>query len=82
MQRRFRPHFLTCAIGTLLCSMSGVANAQTVSSPPADTGRLADVTVTAQKIAQPASKTALSLTAVTGDNLRSSGVTTAVGLPS
>lgn len=80
MQRRFRPHFLTCAIGTLLCSMSGVANAQTVSSPPADTGRLADVTVTAQKIAQPASKTALSLTAVTGDNLRSSGVTTAVGL--
>ncbi len=73
----FAPSHLTCAVGALLCSMAATTSAQT--SPP-ETGRLADVTVTAQKVAQPSSKTALSLTAVTGEDLRSAGATTAVGL--
>jgi iron complex outermembrane receptor protein len=64
--------------------MAGVALAQTAvvttAEPTTESGRLADVTVTAQKIAQPASKTPLSLTAVSGENLRSAGVTNAVGL--
>ena len=73
----FRPTALTCAVGALLCSMAAAVSAQT---PAPETGRLADVTVTAQKVAQPSSKTALSLTAVTGEDLRTAGATTAVGL--
>ena len=73
----FRPTVLTCAVGALLCSMAATSNAQTTAP---ETGRLADVNVTAQKIVQPSSKTALSLTAVTGEDLRTSGATTAVGL--
>ena len=80
--RRFRPTLLTCAVGSLLCSMAGIAHAQSAPSAATDTGRLADVTVTAQKIPQPSSKTALSLTAVAGEELRNSGTTTAVGLTS
>ena len=83
--RRSRPAVL-CAVGTLLGGMAGLASAQaptaagSANAPAVESGRLADVTVTAQKIAQPSSKTALSLTAVTGDDLRSAGATTAVGL--
>jgi iron complex outermembrane recepter protein len=73
----FRPTVLTGAIGALLCSLAAASGAQTTAT---ETGRLADVTVTAQKIAQPSSKTALSLTAVTGEDLRTAGATTAVGL--
>ena len=72
-----RPTVLNCAIGAMLCGMTAASIAQTVAP---ETGRLADVTVTAQKIAQPSSKTALSLTAIGGDDLRTSGATTAVGL--
>ena len=73
----FRPTVLTCAVGALLCSLAAASSAQTAAP---ETGRLADVTVTAQKIVQPSSKTALSLTAVTGEDLRTAGATTAVGL--
>ena len=73
----FRPTVLTCAVGALLCSLATASSAQTAAP---ETGRLADVTVTAQKIVQPSSKTALSLTAVTGEDLRTAGATTAVGL--
>ena len=73
----FRPTALTCAVGALLCGFAATSGAQTAAP---ETGRLADVTVTAQKIAQPSSKTALSLTAVTGEDLRTAGATTAVGL--
>lgn len=73
----FRPTALTCAVGAMLCSIATASVAQTATP---ETGRLADVTVTAQKVAQPSSKTALSLTAVTGEDLRISGATTAVGL--
>ena len=73
----FSPTALTCAVGALLCSIAATSGAQTA---PPETGRLADVTVTAQKVAQPSSKTALSLTAVTGEDLRTAGATTAVGL--
>ena len=73
----FRPTVLTCAVGALLCSLAAASSAQ--SAAP-ETGRLADVTVTAQKIVQPSSKTALSLTAVSGEDLRTAGATTAVGL--
>ena len=61
----------------MLCSIGVASRAQTAAP---ESGRLADVTVTAQKIAQPSSKTALSLTAVTGEDLRTAGATTAVGL--
>ena len=73
----FRPTVLTCAVGALLYSLAAASSAQTAAP---ETGRLADVTVTAQKIVQPSSKTALSLTAVTGEDLRTAGATTAVGL--
>ena len=73
----FRPTVLTCAVGALLCSLAAASSAQTAAP---ETGRLADVTVTAQKIVQPSSKTALSLTAVSGEDLRTAGATTAVGL--
>ena len=73
----FRPSALSCAVGALLCSMAATTSAQTTAP---ETGRLADVNVTAQKIVQPSSKTALSLTAVTGEDLRTAGATTAVGL--
>ena len=73
----FRPTVLTCAVGALLCSLAAASSAQTAAP---ETNRLADVTVTAQKIVQPSSKTALSLTAVTGEDLRTAGATTAVGL--
>ena len=73
----FRPNALTCAVGVLVYSITTAALAQTAAP---ETGRLADVTVTAQKVAQPSSKTALSLTAVTGEDLRTAGATTAVGL--
>ena len=73
----FRPTVMTCAVGALLCTLAATSGAQTTSP---ETGRLADVNVTAQKIVQPSSKTALSLTAVTGEDLRTSGATTAVGL--
>ena len=73
----FRPTVLTCAVGALLCSLAAASSAQTAAP---ETNRLADVTVTAQKIVQPSSKTALSLTAVTGEDLRTAGAATAVGL--
>ena len=73
----FRPNALTCAVGALVYGITATATAQTAAP---ETGRLADVTVTAQKVAQPSSKTALSLTAVTGEDLRTAGATTAVGL--
>jgi iron complex outermembrane recepter protein len=72
-----RPTVLASAIGSLLCGLATGAAAQTASP---ETGRLADVNVTAQKIAQPSSKTPISLTAVTGEDLRTAGATTAVGL--
>lgn len=84
--RRFRPTVLACAIGSLLCGSAGLAHAQSAPSSAVsttsavETGRLADVTVTAQKIAQPSSKTALSLTAIRGEDLRDAGATSAVGL--
>ena len=73
----FRRSVLACAVGALLCSIAAKTSAQNTAP---EAGRLGDVTVTAQKVAQPSSKTALSLTAVTGDDLRAAGATTAVGL--
>ena len=73
------PTALTLAIGSLLCSLAAPSAAQTTAP---ENNRLADVNVTAQKIVQPSSKTAVSLTAVTGEDLRTAGATTAVGLTS
>ena len=76
------------AIG-LAAAAAAPAFAQTATPPSAtaaDTGpgpgpgRLADVIVTAQKVAQPAGKAAISITAIGGDELRTSGATNAVAL--
>jgi iron complex outermembrane receptor protein len=58
------------AVGFL--SGSTVASAQT--EPVSTDGRMAEVIVTAQKVAQPASKTPLALSVISGDDLKQAGV--------
>ena len=70
------------AAAALACTLSSAVSAQvsTPTSTPAEPSRLADVVITAQKIAQPASKAAISITAVGGEELRTSGATSATAL--
>ena len=91
----FRPNS-RAAMAALLCSLAAVSSsalAQTSApaAPPATTpvttqatsgepGRLADVIVTAQKVAQPAGKAAISITAIGGEELRTLGVANATAL--
>ncbi len=70
---------LTIAITAMLCGAAGGVAAQTQATG-VELDRLADVVVTAQKVAQPSSKTAISITAVTGEDLRTAGAATAVNL--
>ena len=82
----FKRSPLTIAIASLAWGTATAVLAQTTtpaSAPPAaETARLADVVVTAQKISQPASKTPLAITAINGDDLRAAGATNATGLTS
>jgi iron complex outermembrane receptor protein len=64
------------AVASLLAGATGSAVAQ---SAPED-GRLQEVIVTAQRIAQPASKTPLSLTVLSGDELKQAGAVNAASL--
>ena len=72
----FRLHALVAA--ALVCTLGSKASAQT--SMAAEPGRLADIVITAQKVAQPAGKAAISLTAIGGEELRTSGATNATAL--
>ncbi|MYM83462.1 TonB-dependent receptor [Duganella sp. FT50W] len=73
----FKPTATAAAVAALLASISGAALAQT--TPPED-NRLQEVIVTAQRIAQPASKTPLSLSVVSGDDLKQAGAVNASSL--
>lgn len=60
---------------------SGATNAQAApKAKPSEAIKLGEVTVNARKTAEPASKTPLALTAVSGDDLKASGVTSVVQL--
>lgn len=65
------------AAGVLVASLP--LHAQQAASPPAPV-RLQEVVVTATKVATPASKTPLSLSVLSGDDLRDAGVTDALAL--
>ena len=72
----FRLHALAAA--ALVCTLGSKASAQT--SMAAEPGRLADVIITAQKVAQPVGKAALSIAAIGGGELRTLGATNATAL--
>ena len=76
--RRLAPVALACIASFLA---SPWAAAQTEPAAAAQ-NRLPEIVVTAQRISQLASKTALAITAVSGEELRATGTTTAVGLTS
>ena len=61
-------------VSLVFCGVAGSAAAQTAAP---GTERLPDVTVTAQKVAQPASKAPLAITALNGDELRAAGAANA-----
>ena len=82
-----RAHAVALMAFGLAAAAAAPAFAQTATAAPAATaatdagpGRLADVIVTAQKVAQPAGKAAISITAIGGDELRTTGATNAVAL--
>ena len=68
---RFTQHAIAAAAASLL---AGGALAQSVG------GQIQEVIVTAQRVAQPASKTPLSLSVVSGDELKSAGAVNASSL--
>lgn len=67
------------AAAALLAASAGGVSAQT-AAPAADKGKIQEVMVTAQRIAQPASKTPLSLSVVSGDELKAAGAVNASSL--
>ena len=79
-----RAHAVALMAFGLAAAAAAPAFAQTATAATAATdagpGRLADVIVTAQKVAQPAGKAAISITAIGGDELRTTGATNAVAL--
>ena len=68
------------AVGFL--SGATAAMAQTQAPAPADDGGVQEVIVTAQKVAQPASKTPIALSVLSGDDLKEAGVNDPRGLTS
>ena len=79
-----RAHAVALMAFGLAAAAAAPAFAQTATAATAATDagpdRLADVIVTAQKVAQPAGKAAISITAIGGDELRTTGATNAVAL--
>jgi iron complex outermembrane receptor protein len=75
-QTGFTKTAAAAAVASLLAGATGSAAAQ---STPED-GRLQEVIVTAQRIAQPASKTPLSLTVLSGEDLKQAGAVNASSL--
>lgn len=74
-------HRIAAAVAALLAGLGGTgaqaAGQEGESAPP---GAIQEVIVTAQRIAQPASKTPLSLSVVSGDELKSAGAVNASSL--
>ncbi len=66
---------IASAVATMLAMHGGVALAQTAAA--GDDGKIQEVIVTAQRIAQPASKTPLALSVVSGDDLKQAGAVNA-----
>ena len=78
-QKNFKKTAFAAAVGTFLAGATGVAPAQT-ATPADDGGTIQEVTVTAQKTSQFASKTPLSLSVLSGDDLKAAGAVNAVTL--
>lgn len=73
----FRKGAMAAAVAALFGSAAGTAGAQ---SQGEDKSAIQEVIVTAQHVSQPASKTPLSLVAISGDDLKSAGAVTAANL--
>jgi iron complex outermembrane receptor protein len=67
-QTRFKKHAIGAAVAAAL---AGGALAQT--APDEESGKVQEVIVTAQRIAQPASKTPVSLSVLSGEDLKAAG---------
>ena len=78
-QTGFKKTAAAAAVGAFLASAAGFAAGQT-AAPADEGGKIAEVMVTAQRISQPASKTPLSLSVVSGDDLKASGAVNATTL--
>nr|WP_315396913.1 TonB-dependent receptor [uncultured Duganella sp.] len=77
-QVTFKKTATASAVAAALAIQGGVALAQT--APAEDRGQIQEVIVTAQRIAQPASKTPLSLSVLSGDELKQAGAVNASSL--
>ena len=74
---KFKKTAAATAVAAVLATIAGAALAQ---SAPAEDNRMLEVIVTAQRVAQPASKTPLSLSVVSGDDLKQAGAVNASSL--
>jgi iron complex outermembrane receptor protein len=76
-QPRFKHHHIAAAVAVLLAGTGWIpASAAGIGQA----GAIQEVVVTAQRVAQPASKTPLSLSVVSGDELKNAGAVNADGL--
>lgn len=78
-QKNFKKTAAAAAVGAFLAGATGIALAQT-AAPAEDGGKIPEVMVTAQRISQPASKTPLSLSVLSGDDLKAAGAVNAQSL--
>ncbi len=76
---KFQRHVLGAAVATLLAGLAAGAQAQNAAADDG-AGKIIEVMVTAQRVAQPASKTPLSLSVVSGEELKSAGAVNASSL--
>jgi iron complex outermembrane receptor protein len=79
LEQSFRKTAAAAAVGALLAGANSIALAQT-AAPADDSGKIQEVMVTAQRISQPASKTPLSLSVLSGDDLKAAGAVNAASL--
>jgi iron complex outermembrane receptor protein len=76
-QTKFKKSVIAGAVAAILSGTAGMSAAQTAND---DGGKILEVMVTAQRISQPASKTPLSLSVISGDELKSAGAVNASSL--
>jgi iron complex outermembrane receptor protein len=78
-QKKIKKTASAAAVAAVLSGAAGMAMAQTEAST-AEVDKIPEVMVTAQRISQPASKTPLSLSVVSGDDLKAAGAVNASSL--
>lgn len=75
----FKKTAAAAAVAAFLAANAAAVSAQTAPQAE-DNGKIQEVMVTAQRISQPASKTPLSLSVVSGDDLKAAGAVNATSL--